>query len=146
MDQLTRAQRYLVGGIVALVGLVICIIGGTLADSTGTAWPGVLVIAGLILAFVGVWLTNTPKSQRRQQQARSVVPTAAGWYPDPESPSIRFWDGKGWTDQRAPLPAQVSTGPSAWTIARGVAVGIIIVIVLVAWFGGGDSSCTGYGC
>ena len=34
-----------------------------------------------------------------------------GWYPDPEPPATqRYWDGKSWTDQRAPLPT--SRAPS----------------------------------
>jgi hypothetical protein len=35
----------------------------------------------------------------------------AGWYPDPDHAGTqRFWDGRNWTDQRAPLG---SVGPSA---------------------------------
>ncbi|WP_259349415.1 DUF2510 domain-containing protein [Rhodococcus sp. UFZ-B548] len=28
-----------------------------------------------------------------------------GWYPVPQSPSLRWWDGQNWTDQWAPPPA-----------------------------------------
>lgn len=31
----------------------------------------------------------------------------AGWYPDPRRPGTqRYWDGRRWTDQIAPLPPQ----------------------------------------
>lgn len=29
---------------------------------------------------------------------------APGWYPDPHSPSLRWWDGQRWTDDFAPVP------------------------------------------
>ena len=29
---------------------------------------------------------------------------APGWYPDPHSPSLRWWDGHRWTDDFAPVP------------------------------------------
>lgn len=31
-----------------------------------------------------------------------------GWYPVPQSPSLRWWDGQNWTDQWAPPPATPS--------------------------------------
>lgn len=139
MNDLTRGQRLLVGGLSAAVGILICLIGASLGESTDTAWPGVLVIIGLVALFAGVFFVGyTPKSQRRHLQPRTAVPTGAGWYPDPETPSLRFWDGQSWTDQRAPLPAHGGGGTSAWTIARGVAVGIIIAVILIVWLGGGS--------
>src|ERR1044071_4501713 len=37
--------------------------------------------------------------------ATPTGPQAAGWYPDPESPSeLRYWDGQAWTNQRHPAP------------------------------------------
>ncbi|TPG34237.1 DUF2510 domain-containing protein [Mycolicibacterium hodleri] len=38
--------------------------------------------------------------------------TPANWYPDPEDPAgLRYWDGTGWTEHRA--PAVAPEGPSA---------------------------------
>ena len=38
----------------------------------------------------------------------------AGWYPDPDNPQAarRYWDGKGWTGNRAPLDAGQKTQTS----------------------------------
>jgi hypothetical protein len=31
--------------------------------------------------------------------------TPPGWYPDPTAPGTqRYWDGRAWTENRAPLP------------------------------------------
>jgi uncharacterized protein DUF2510/uncharacterized protein DUF4352 len=33
----------------------------------------------------------------------TTPPTPADWYPDPENPAgLRYWDGNGWTEHRAP--------------------------------------------
>lgn len=37
------------------------------------------------------------------------LPQSPGWYPDPDiragsPPVLRYWDGKGWTDRRRPMP------------------------------------------
>jgi hypothetical protein len=41
----------------------------------------------------------------------SATPPAAnppaGWYPDPNQPGRRFWDGSNWTDQIAPPDQEV---------------------------------------
>jgi hypothetical protein len=38
----------------------------------------------------------------------------AGWYPDPEAPgSQRYWDGRSWTEHRAPAAGQQVAGPGA---------------------------------
>lgn len=61
----------------------------------------------------------------------------AGWYPHPEmAQTLRYWDGENWTESTAPAPAAVtaapaSSGPGVFTIARGVALGLIIVIVAI---------------
>ena len=35
----------------------------------------------------------------------TTPPTPADWYPDPENPSgLRYWDGRAWTEHRAPAP------------------------------------------
>lgn len=36
----------------------------------------------------------------------TTPPTPADWYPDPENPAgLRYWDGRAWTEHRAPAPA-----------------------------------------
>lgn len=57
-----------------------------------------------------------------------------GWYPDPEQAATqRYWDGSGWTEQRAPLSAG-ATSADTEAIA-GVIVGIAgILILLVVLF------------
>ena len=61
-----------------------------------------------------------------------IPETNAGWYPDPDQPgTLRYWDGAGWTDQRAPLPVPQplsprSDGPSVGRIAMGVFLGLVL--------------------
>lgn len=44
--------------------------------------------------------------------------TSPGWYPDPQNPAIiRFYDGKEWTNETAPAPANGQLSPEI--IARG---------------------------
>jgi|SRR6478752_7069821 len=57
-----------------------------------------------------------------------------GWYPDKRMAGTqRYWDGQSWTDKVAPLapevPAQKTV--SVWTIARGVALGLLCVIAIM---------------
>ena len=69
-----------------------------------------------LIARVGEKNTSAPKPP----PAPPTVP--AGWYPDPENatgfrygstPSLRYFDGIQWTDQRAPMPRhQNRQGPS----------------------------------
>ncbi|MDT5073529.1 MAG: hypothetical protein QOH82_2849 [Mycobacterium sp.] len=51
----------------------------------------------------------------------TTPPTPADWYPDPEDPTgLRYWDGTGWTEHRAPAvapPAPEET-PAAETPAE----------------------------
>lgn len=44
-------------------------------------------------------LTLVPPEEAEQDVDRSAAPASAppGWYPD--SPRLRFWDGRGWTDE-----------------------------------------------
>ncbi len=67
-----------------------------------------------------------------ETEARTSTPP--GWYPHPvEAPTVqRYWDGSRWTDDVAPLgaaPQPRSNGLSIWTIAIGVALGVVAVIV-----------------
>jgi Protein of unknown function (DUF2510) len=61
----------------------------------------------------------------------------AGWYPDPEQvATVRYWDGDGWTEQRAPVAAQVDQ-PSDFTfrlvlgIAGAIAVAVSIFLPML---------------
>lgn len=56
--------------------------------------------------------------------------TPAGWYPHPGMQgTLGYWDGERWTEQVAPATAAAErSGPSAFTIARGVALGIAVVL------------------
>ena len=58
---------------------------------------------------------------------------AAGWYPHPKMPGTRrYWDGSAWTDHVAPAEtSQPAKSVGAFTIARGVALGIGIVVGVV---------------
>jgi uncharacterized protein DUF2510 len=57
----------------------------------------------------------------------------AGWYPHPTMAGTqRYWDGENWTDHVAPLtpaPTPTLSGPSVFTIAAGVALGVVALIV-----------------
>lgn len=63
---------------------------------------------------------------------------AAGWYPDPESPSnVRYWDGAGWTQHsavsQAPTWQAPALGRGFTSLATAIVVGLfVIVIVLVS--------------
>lgn len=50
---------------------------------------------------------HTPNTPAVRQPAPVPAATPAGWYPHPtERPvTLRWWDGKTWTDQVSPLPA-----------------------------------------
>lgn len=55
---------------------------------------------------------------------------AAGWYPDPSKPGmLRYFDGHAWTQRRT--PEHGSSGPSVWTITRGVALGILAGVAIL---------------
>lgn len=57
---------------------------------------------------------------------------AAGWYPHASTPGAqRYWDGDKWTDQLAPLAPAPQKGVSAFTIARGVALGIAALFAIL---------------
>jgi hypothetical protein len=56
---------------------------------------------------------------------------AAGWYPDPEQDETqRYWDGRQWTDQRAPAAAPTtSSRPSAPAAAWVAGIGAVIALI-----------------
>ena len=70
--------------------------------------------------------------------------SAAGWYPDPETPGQqRYWDGSQWTANVAPGAAGSPGSPGSpgkkvakrmpgWAIALIVAGGLVLVIGLLA--------------
>ena len=75
-----------------------------------------------------------------------VVPSAvpAGWYKDPSGlPTMRWFDGRAWTEQLAPLPqpnAQPVAPPKQWYQAEvpftiKVAVGTLVVLFVLFTFG-----------
>lgn len=73
---------------------------------------------------------------------------APGWFPNPDHPGLlRYWDGERWTEHTAPAaPAVVSAGPSTMTIARGVALGLIVVIAAIFFVSRVASSNDGLDC
>lgn len=59
---------------------------------------------------------------------------APGWYPHPSmAQTQRYWDGEHWTDQVAPAPAPQPPTMSTLKIARGVALGLAVVVAAI-WF------------
>lgn len=82
------------------------VLGPSLARTLSSAF-GWFAMAGFgaLLAVAGVvWLIVALLTGRKPTPAVGASPTGAGgWYPDPEDPSqLRWWDGRQWTDQRAP--------------------------------------------
>ena len=58
-----------------------------------------------------------------------AVRAAPGWYPANDMPgAVRYWDGERWTSHVAPMRQPEPRGLSTMTIARGVAVGIVIAV------------------
>ena len=61
-----------------------------------------------------------------------------GWYPHPtEAGLLRYWDGQQWTPHTAPVAAATPSArqPGVLTIARGVALGLGIVIGCLVMLG-----------
>jgi len=53
-----------------------------------------------------------------------MTQTPAGWHPDPHDPSqLRYWDGQGWTEHRAPAQQPPAT-PTAPTTAGMAPAGL----------------------
>jgi len=57
----------------------------------------------------------------------------AGWYPDPDgAPTQRYFDGKKWTDQLAPLAAPARSDDGYSTKSSAVAG---LLQIFLGWFG-----------
>jgi hypothetical protein len=61
-----------------------------------------------------------------QPQATSTSSAPAGWYPDPSSAGLRYWDGSAWSALPGPGPAQgaahgVARVPATWFDPRSEA-------------------------
>lgn len=70
----------------------------------------------------------------RDGAQREVAKPPAGWYAHPTmSGTRRYWDGRRWTDHIAPAePARPESKPiGVLTIARGVALGLLIALALL---------------
>ena len=52
-----------------------------------------------------------------------------GWYPDPQGPGQRYWDGVQWTEHRAPGQQKSNTGRNL-LIAGLVTLGVLVVGVI----------------
>lgn len=88
------------------------VLGPALGKTIGNAflWVGVASLGGILALAGAVWFVVALVVGARQPAAGpGVVPMSApvaapgSWYPDPEDPSQwRWWDGRQWTDQRAP--------------------------------------------
>ena len=68
-----------------------------------------------------------------------------GWYPDPEGkPSERYWDGTAWSEQTRPF-AHLQNRPAPQPAKNvgmdgaeiGILVGVIVLIILIAFAGTG---------
>lgn len=112
--------------------VIVIALGAPGSAASGVAILGSMVVmsGGFVVLVRGIDSTRaaTPSTTHGLRQ-----PVGAGWYPDPETPSLRFWDGEQWTDQRAPLPPrQQSSNQSVFTIARGVSLGLILFSI-ISW-------------
>lgn len=94
------------------------VLGPSIAKTLGAAmgWTGAAVLGGTLALAGVVWLvaalilggrkpeTAVPAGPAWNSGPPLQAASAQGsWYPDPEDPSQwRWWDGRDWTDQRAP--------------------------------------------
>jgi hypothetical protein len=73
--------------------------------------------------------------------------TAPGWYPDPSDPSRqRYFDGKTWTENYAPLAAPTGIGkPGKRGMSRGMKIGLgvgaaVLALIALGSFGSSEKS------
>jgi hypothetical protein len=65
----------------------------------GVAAVGVLVAD---VALLVIWLALTYVRSRGNRGRWSAVLPEAGWYPDADASSFRWWDGRAWTEWTSP--------------------------------------------
>lgn len=84
------------------------VVGPALGATVGKAFLGfALAGMGALFALAGLaWLVValvTGGDKETVQAAQPAAGVQGGWYPDPQDPAQwRWWDGRQWTDQRAP--------------------------------------------
>jgi Domain of unknown function (DUF4190)/Protein of unknown function (DUF2510) len=60
---------------------------------------------------------------------------APGWYPDPERPGQRYWDGDEWTEHWTPPPPDAGYAP-VQTKSNGFAIASMVLGILwIYWLG-----------
>lgn len=80
-------------------------VGPSVAKTLGSAfgWIGAAVLGGLLTLAGVVWLIVVLVAGARHSTPAVVAGQTGGWYPDPQDPAQwRWWDGRQWTEQRAP--------------------------------------------
>ena len=70
------------------------------AQSEKVTWVLIVVIAGIIGAIIWQFAKRDAVLAVQGQ----VPPPPAGWYPDPGSGAMRWWDGNRWTEPQNPPP------------------------------------------
>lgn len=65
-------------------------------------------------------------------QASPLPP--AGWYPDPQGSSQRYWDGSRWTEQR--MPAEPTRKRVPWWLVILVLIVVLLLFIGFFIFGG----------
>lgn len=80
----------------AAIGLINLLLGWTLIG-----WIVALVMACTAHQVVGSTSQSTYVVMNAPG-AGVVPPIPAGWYPSPDGPGQRYWDGAAWTEHRAP--------------------------------------------
>ncbi|MBU6148462.1 MAG: DUF2510 domain-containing protein [Actinomycetales bacterium] len=86
------------------------------------------------------WPVVIPEPIPTAQPAAPPAGPPAGWYPDPQIlGTLRYWDGRAWTDARAPIPSPATPAPTTVVVGQqrespGCAsltcAGIILVILI----------------